>query len=169
MRDDLGAHADAGEFDHAATLPAAAGLAWSARPMKLGIVKETRPDERRVAASPNVVGKWVKAGWQVELERGAGEAATFPDAQYTAAGATLVDRAAAWSADIVLKVRPPETAEVAQLRTGGCLISFVFPAQNAALIAALAKRGVTVLAMDQVPRISRAQKMDALSSMANIS
>jgi NAD(P) transhydrogenase subunit alpha len=137
--------------------------------MKLGIVKETRAEERRVAASPNVVGKWTKAGWQVEVERGAGAAANFPDAQYEAAGATVVDRAAAWSADIVLKVRPPETAEVAQLREGGCLISFLYPAQNEALVAALAARKATVLAMDQVPRISRAQKMDALSSMANIS
>jgi NAD(P) transhydrogenase subunit alpha len=137
--------------------------------MKLGIVKETRPGERRVAASPNVVGKWVKAGWQVELERGAGLDASFPDSQYEAAGATVVDRAAAWSADIVLKVRPPEDNEVDQLREGGSLISFLYPAQNEGLVAKLAARKVTVLAMDQVPRISRAQKMDALSSMANIS
>jgi H+-translocating NAD(P) transhydrogenase subunit alpha len=137
--------------------------------MKLGIVRETRPEERRVAASPNVVGRWTKAGWAVDVERGAGEAANYPDAQYQAAGATIVERAAAWTADIVLKVRPPDTAEIAQLREGGCLISFLFPAQSEALIAALAARKVTVLAMDQVPRISRAQKMDALSSMANIS
>ncbi|HUJ56933.1 MAG TPA: Re/Si-specific NAD(P)(+) transhydrogenase subunit alpha, partial [Kofleriaceae bacterium] len=137
--------------------------------MKLGIVQETRPGERRVAASPNVVAKWVKAGWQVDVERGAGAAASFPDAQYTAAGATLVDRAAAWLADIVLKVRPPDDAEVGQLRERGCLISFLFPAQNEELVARLAARKATVLAMDQVPRISRAQKMDALSSMANIS
>ncbi|HEY1816462.1 MAG TPA: Re/Si-specific NAD(P)(+) transhydrogenase subunit alpha [Kofleriaceae bacterium] len=137
--------------------------------MKLGVVLETRSGERRVAASPNVVAKWTKAGWTVDVERGAGAAANFPDAQYEAAGATIVDRAAAWSADIVLKVRPPETDEVAQLREGACLISFLYPAQNEALIAALAARKVTVLAMDQVPRISRAQKMDALSSMANIS
>ncbi len=137
--------------------------------MKLGIVKETRPEERRVAASPNVVAKWTKAGWQVEVEAGAGTAASFPDSQYEAAGAKIVDRAAAWTADIVLKVRPPETSEVGQLREGGCLISFLYPAENDALVAALAARKATVLAMDQVPRISRAQKMDALSSMANIS
>lgn len=76
--------------------------------MKLGIVQETRPNERRVAASPNVVAKWVKAGWQVEVERGAGAPANYPDSQYETAGATVVDRAAAWHADIVLKVRPPE-------------------------------------------------------------
>ncbi|HEY1548584.1 MAG TPA: Re/Si-specific NAD(P)(+) transhydrogenase subunit alpha [Kofleriaceae bacterium] len=137
--------------------------------MKLGVVLETRPGERRVAASPNVVAKWTKAGWAVDVERDAGAAANFPDAQYQAAGATIVDRAAAWSADIVLKVRPPETAEIVQLREGACLIAFVYPAQNEALVTALAARKVTVLAMDQVPRISRAQKMDALSSMANIS
>jgi H+-translocating NAD(P) transhydrogenase subunit alpha len=137
--------------------------------MKLGVVLETRPGERRVAASPNVVAKWTKAGWAVDVERGAGTAANFPDAQYEAAGATIVDRAAAWSADIVLKVRPPETAEISQLREGACLITFLYPAQNEELVTALAARKVTVLAMDQVPRISRAQKMDALSSMANIS
>ncbi len=137
--------------------------------MKLGIVKEIRPGERRVAASPNVVARWVKAGWEVVVERGAGTDADYPDSQYESSGATLVDRSGAWGADIVLKVRPPENAEVHQLREGACLISFIFPAQNDALMKALAARKVTVLAMDQVPRISRAQKMDALSSMANIS
>jgi NAD(P) transhydrogenase subunit alpha len=137
--------------------------------MKLGVVQETRPDERRVAASPHVVAKFRESGWQVEVERGAGERASFPDAQYEAAGATIVDRAGAWTADIVLKVRPPTPEEVGQLRDEGCLISFLHPAQNADLIASLAARRATVVAMDQVPRISRAQKMDALSSMANIS
>jgi H+-translocating NAD(P) transhydrogenase subunit alpha len=137
--------------------------------MKLGIVQETHAGERRVAASPAVVGKWVKAGWQVVVERTAGLAANYPDAQYEAQGATIVDRSDAWTADIVLKVRPPVDSEVAQLRDGACLISFLFPAQNGSLVDQLAARKVTVLAMDQVPRISRAQKMDALSSMANIS
>ena len=143
--------------------------------MKLGIVKETRPDERRVAASPAGVAKWVKAGWEVQIERGAGELASYPDAQYAAAGATLVDGPTAWStSDIVLKVRPPVlhddgTCEADGMREGAALISFLFPAQNGALIARLATRKIHALAMDQVPRISRAQKMDALSSMANIS
>ena len=137
--------------------------------MKLGIVKETRPGERRVAASPNVVAKWVKGGWQVEVERGAGAAANYPDSQYEIAGATVVERAVAWGGDIVLKVRPPEPNEVDQLREGATLISFLYPAQNEALVQKLAARKATVLAMDQVPRISRAQKMDALSSMQNIS
>jgi NAD(P) transhydrogenase subunit alpha len=137
--------------------------------MQLGIVKETRRDERRVAASPNVVAKLVKSGWKVAVERDAGAAASFPDAQYVQAGATIVDTADAWRADLVLKVRPPDDAEVGKLRDGGRLISFLYPAQNDALLAKLAARKATCFAMDQVPRISRAQKMDALSSMANIS
>ena len=136
--------------------------------MKLGIVKETRPEERRVAASPQVVARWVKAGWDVQLERGAGEIASYPDTQYEAAGAALVDRATAWGADVVLKLRPPLDEEVGQLREGATLVSYLFPAENPALVELLAARKLTVLAMDQVPRISRAQKMDALSSMANI-
>ena len=137
--------------------------------MKLGIVQEIRPEERRVAASPAVVARWVKGGWEVAVERGAGVAASYPDAQYEAAGATIVDRAVAWHADIVLKLRPPLDEEVAQLREGGTLIAYILPAESAGLVDALAARKLTVLAMDQVPRISRAQKMDALSSMANIS
>lgn len=136
--------------------------------MKLGIVKEIRPEERRVAASPNVVAKWIKGGWQVAVERGAGDLASYPDAQYEAAGATLVSRAEAWAADIVLKVRPPSEAEADQLRDGGTLISFFYPAENEALMQQLAARKATLIAMDLVPRISRAQKMDALSSMQNI-
>ena len=142
--------------------------------MKLGIVKETRPDERRVAASPAGVAKWVKAGWDVQVERSAGELASYPDGQYEAAGATLVDTAVAWAtSDIILKVRPPAlhddgTCEADGMREGATLISFLYPAQNAPLIARLAARKINVLAMDQIPRISRAQKMDALSSMANI-
>jgi NAD(P) transhydrogenase subunit alpha len=136
--------------------------------MKLGIVRETRPEERRVAASPNSVARWVKGGWDVLVEKGAGESAAYPDTQYKEAGAKLVDRAEAWEADIVLKLRPPLDAEVDQMREGATLVSYIFPAENPDLVAKLASRKLTVLAMDQVPRISRAQKMDALSSMANI-
>src|SRR5262245_19290327 len=106
--------------------------------MKLGIVKETRPNERRVAASPNVLAKWTKAGWQVEVERGAGVAASYPDSQYIDAGATIVERAVAWGADIVLKLRPPEPFEINQLREGATLLSFIYPAQNEALVKLLA-------------------------------
>jgi len=138
--------------------------------MKLGIVRETWPGERRVAASPQVVARWVKAGWLVQVERDAGAAASYPDAQYETAGASIVERAVAWGeSDIVLKLRAPSLDEVGQLREGGTLISYIQPAQSAELVDKLAARKLTVLAMDQVPRISRAQKMDALSSMANIS
>ncbi|HET9624251.1 MAG TPA: Re/Si-specific NAD(P)(+) transhydrogenase subunit alpha [Kofleriaceae bacterium] len=141
--------------------------------MKLGIVTETRAEERRVAASPAVVAKWVKGGWEVAVERGAGAGASYPDAQYEAAGAAIVDRATAWQSDIVLKLRPPELAadgacEADQMRDGGTLVSYIQPAEHPALVERLAAKQLTVLAMDQVPRISRAQKMDALSSMANI-
>jgi NAD(P) transhydrogenase subunit alpha len=142
--------------------------------MKLGIVNETRPDERRVAASPAVVGRWVKGGWDVVVERGAGANASYPDAQYEAAGAVIVDHQTAWQADIVLKLRPPAleiesgACEADQMRDGATLISYIQPSENPELVEQLARKRLTVLAMDQVPRISRAQKMDALSSMANI-
>jgi H+-translocating NAD(P) transhydrogenase subunit alpha len=141
--------------------------------MKLGIVNETRAEERRVAASPAVVAKWVKGGWEVAVERGAGADASYPDTQYAAAGAVIVERDAAWRSDIVLKLRPPVvhpdgTCEADQMREGATLISYIMPAENAELVEKLAAKRLTVIAMDQVPRISRAQKMDALSSMANI-
>jgi len=136
--------------------------------MKLGIVKETRPDERRVAASPAAVGRLVKSGWEVVVERGAGAAASFPDDLYVANGATIGARAETWAADIVAKVRPPADEEVGQLRENALLISFLFPAQNPDLVERLAARKVNAIAVDCIPRISRAQKVDALSSMANI-
>jgi NAD(P) transhydrogenase subunit alpha len=141
--------------------------------LKLAIVKEIRPDERRVAASPAVVARLVKSGWSVLVERGAGDAASFPDAQYVAAGASLVGGDEAWQADVVAKVRPPTltagASEADRMREGALLVSFLFPAQNAELVAHLAARKVSVLGMDCIPRISRAQKLDAISSMANIS
>ena len=144
--------------------------------MKLGIVKEIRPDERRVAAAPSTVSKWVKAGWEVVVETDAGTRASFPDALYRTAGATVVDTAGeVWAAaDVVCKVRPPSeradgSHEADSTRAGQVLISFIYPAQNQPLLDRLAARKCTVLAMDCIPRISRAQKVDALSSMANIS
>jgi NAD(P) transhydrogenase subunit alpha len=151
-----------------AVLPESRRVWHGSAEMKLGIVTETRPEERRVAASPPTVAKWVKAGWDVVVERGAGTSSSYPDTDYETAGATMVDRSGAWAADIVLKLRPPTIEETSQLREGATLISYIFPAENPELVDALAARKATVLAMDQVPRISRAQKMDALSSMANI-
>src|SRR5687768_3206210 len=141
--------------------------------MKVGIVKEIRPDERRVAASPAAVGRLVKSGWEVLVERGAGAGASFPDVLYEAAGATLVSTAEAWAAEVVAKVRPPEirpdgSFEGDQLREGATLISFLFPGQNPTIVERLAATRATVIAVDCIPRISRAQKVDALSSMANI-
>jgi H+-translocating NAD(P) transhydrogenase subunit alpha len=141
--------------------------------MNIGIVTEIRPEEKRVAASPSVVSRLVKAGWQVSVERGAGEQASYPDPSYQAAGAELVDRATAWSRDVVLKLRPPlqqedGACEADAMRPGATLICYLYPAQNSELLEHLAGRKINALAMDCVPRISRAQKMDALSSMANI-
>jgi NAD(P) transhydrogenase subunit alpha len=139
-------------------------------PQSIGIPKEVFPGEKRVATVPDVVQKLVKLGFSVAVESGAGAAASIDDDAYRAAGASVVpDAASLWSgADIVFKVRAPTRDEVNLLREGGTLVSFIWPAQNPELLQALAARKATVLAMDSVPRISRAQKLDALSSMANI-
>lgn len=138
----------------------------------IGIPRETFPGEKRVATVPDVVEKLVKLGFRVAVESGAGEAAHCSDEAYRAAGAEVLPNAGAlWTAsDIVLKVRPPSSDEVALLREGGTLIGFVWPAQNPELMQQLAARKATVLAMDCLPRtLSRAQKMDALTSTAGVS
>jgi NAD(P) transhydrogenase subunit alpha len=137
---------------------------------KVGIPKEIYSGECRVAATPDTAKVLQKLGFDVLIESGAGVAANFPDDAYTQAECQIVpDAPTLWgAADIVLKVRPPDMSEVELLPEGGTLISFVWPAQNPDLLEQLAARKATVLAMDAVPRISRAQKMDALSSMANI-
>ena len=136
----------------------------------IGIPRETAAGEKRVATVPDAVEKLIKLGFRVAVQSGAGDAANFADDTYRAAGAEIVDDAARlWaSADIIFKVRAPSTAEVDLIREGSTLVSFVWPAQNPQLMEALAVKKATVLAMDSVPRISRAQKLDALSSMANI-
>ena len=143
--------------------------------MRIGVPKEVHPGEKRVATTPEVVTQLRDLGFDVAVEAGAGAAASFEDAAYTAAGAAVVaGTRELWdTSDIILKVRPPERHpefgdESALLRAGQILISFLWPAQQAELVRSLADRGVTAIAMDSVPRISRAQKMDALSSMANI-
>ena len=139
-------------------------------PQVIGVPKETWTDEKRVATVPEVVEKLIKLGFKVAVESGAGDRANFSDDVYRAAGAEIVDDAAKlWAgSDIVFKVRGPSAHEVGLMREGATLVSFIWPAQNADLMQQLAARKVTVLAMDSVPRISRAQKLDALSSMANI-
>jgi NAD(P) transhydrogenase subunit alpha len=122
-----------------------------------------------VAATPTTVTKLVALGYDVAVETGAGAASSFPDEAYTAAGATVVGPAdEAWQADVVLRVNAPSDPELARLRDGATLISLLSPALNPDLVEALAARPITALAMDAVPRISRAQSLDVLSSMANI-
>jgi len=138
-------------------------------PQVIGIPRETFPEEKRVATVPEVVAKLAKLGFKVIVQSGAGDTASISDDAYRAAGAEIVDNATVWaSSDIVFKVRAPSAVEVALMRNGQTLVSFIWPAQNPQLMEQLAARKVTVLAMDSVPRISRAQKLDALSSMANI-
>ena len=144
--------------------------------MKIGIPREVHPGERRVAITPDSAKKLKSLGFEVSVECGAGLAAGFADADYGAAGVEMVAAVRdLWSAaDIVLKVRPPERhpdlaiEETDLLREGGALIAFLWPAQNAELIERFKARKATTFAMDMVPRITRAQKMDALSSMANL-
>ena len=147
-----------------------AGTAQPAQ--RIGVPREIFPGEKRVATVPEVVEKLIKLGFQVAVESGAGDAANFSDDAYRAAGAEVINGAAAlWAAsDIVFKVRAPSTDEVALMREGGNLISFIWPAQNPELMQQLAAKKATVLAIDALPRtLSRAQKMDALTSMAGVS
>ena len=140
-------------------------------PLTIGVPRETFAGEKRVATVPEVIEKLLKLGFQVCVERGAGEAANFSDEAYRAAGATVAGSAAELyaAADVVFKVRPPTAAEAAQLREGSTFIGFVWPAQNPDLMQQLAARKATVLAIDSLPRqLSRAQKMDALTSMAGV-
>ncbi|MBN9177552.1 MAG: Re/Si-specific NAD(P)(+) transhydrogenase subunit alpha [Microbacterium sp.] len=134
---------------------------------RIGIVAE-QPGENRVAASPTTVQKIIALGYDVVVEAAAGAHSSFPDDAYRAAGAEIVDTDAAWAADVIAKINAPTDAEIARLRDGQTLIGLLSPALKPDLLAALAARGVTALAMDAVPRISRAQSMDVLSSMANI-
>ncbi len=145
-------------------------------PLTIGIPKEIYPDERRVAAAPSTVVRYRKMGLDVQIEAGAGLAAGYSDADYQESGATIVSEAAkVWAtSDILIKVRPPMAVpatdydEPLLLKKGAVLVSFLWPAQHKPLLDQLAAREATAFAMDCVPRITRAQKMDALSAMANI-
>ena len=138
--------------------------------MKIGVPRETHAGEKRVATTPEVAAELMKLGFSVMVEKDAGAAASFSDEAYEAAGCEIVGSAKKlWAeADIVLKVRAPDSKEVKLVRPEQTLISFLWPAQNPELLDKLTRSGATGMAMDSVPRISRAQKMDALSSMANI-
>lgn len=138
--------------------------------MQIGIPTEIYAEEKRVATTPEVASWLQKMGFTVAIEAGAGEKAKFSDQAFSDAGVKVIsDTGQLWSSsDIILKVRAPEVSEIAHLSAGKTLICFIWPAQNEALLKQLAEKKINVLAMDSVPRISRAQKMDALSSMANI-
>jgi NAD(P) transhydrogenase subunit alpha len=138
--------------------------------MRIGVPREIHKGERRVATTPDVASQLMKLGFSVAIEKDAGAAASYSDAAYEAAGCEVVATSEElWAgADIILKVRAPETVEAVLLNKNKTLISFLWPAQNPDLLKQLTESGATVMAMDSVPRISRSQKMDALSSMANI-
>ena len=139
-------------------------------PRKIGVPKEIYLNECRVAATPSTVKKLQKLGFEILIQSGAGAAANFSDQTYQEADCKIIpDAQTLWAeADIILKVRAPEPSEIEGMPQDKTIISFIWPAQNEELLNQLASRNSTVLAMDAVPRISRAQKMDALSSMANI-
>ncbi|GII81429.1 NAD(P) transhydrogenase subunit alpha [Sphaerisporangium rufum] len=134
-------------------------------PQRIGVVAESSTGETRVAATPSHVRHLRRLGYEVVVESGAGEAAGFADDAYTEQGARVGE---AWAADIVLKINPPTPDEIGRLRDGAILAALIAPGQSPDLLRRLAERPITVLAMDAVPRISRAQSMDVLSSMANI-
>jgi NAD(P) transhydrogenase subunit alpha len=137
--------------------------------MRIGVPREIFAGECRVATTPDVAEQLQKLGYSVAVEKGAGALANYSDEAYAAAGCEIVDAASIWSdSDIILKVRAPEGDETKGLKESQTLVSFLFPGQNPELLEQLTASGATVLAMDSVPRISRAQKVDALSSMANI-
>ena len=138
--------------------------------MKIGALKEGFEGEARVAITPSSAGHLMKLGHEVFIESGAGARAGFSDDSYRAAGVTVQLNSAELirSVDVVAKVRQPSDAEIRQMQPGQTLISFFYPGQSPEMLALAKEQGITAIAMDMVPRISRAQKMDALSSMANI-
>ncbi|MGE4290507.1 MAG: NAD(P)(+) transhydrogenase (Re/Si-specific) subunit alpha, partial [Salinivirgaceae bacterium] len=138
--------------------------------MIVGIPKELMPEELRVAATPKTVTRLIKQGFEVLIEKGAGERSNYADATFTDAGAKLVGSAKELyqSAKIILKVQAPTPGEIDLMNEGTVTLSYLWPAQNPDLLKKLAEKKINAIAMDAIPRISRAQKMDVLSSMANI-
>ena len=136
--------------------------------MLIGVPRERLDNESRVAATPKTVQQILKLGFDVIVEHDAGFKASFEDQAFVAAGAKVGDAAQVWQADIIFKVNAPTDDEIALIKEGATLVSFIWPAQNPQLMEKLSAKKINVLAMDAVPRISRAQALDALSSMANI-
>ncbi len=136
--------------------------------MRIGVPQERLAQETRAAATSKTVEQLLKLGFSVAVESGAGKLASFDDEAFAEAGAEIVTGDEVWQSDVILKVNAPNDDEIALLNPGTTLISFIWPAQNPQLMEKLAARNINVMAMDSVPRISRAQSLDALSSMANI-
>ncbi|MBA6353991.1 MULTISPECIES: Re/Si-specific NAD(P)(+) transhydrogenase subunit alpha [unclassified Colwellia] len=136
--------------------------------MNIGIPKETLTGENRVAASPSSVVALLKLGFSVQVQKGAGTKASFTDEEFADAEASLVTKKICWQSDIIFKVNAPSLDEVAQMKDGAHLVSFIAPAQSPELLEALREKSITTFAMEMVPRMTRSQSMDALSSMANI-
>jgi H+-translocating NAD(P) transhydrogenase subunit alpha len=131
----------------------------------IGVVRESKPGETRVAATPTTVGQLLKLGYEVVVESGAGDRSDFPDQSFVDAGATVGD---AWQADVVFGINAPSEGELDRMKPGATLIALLAPRLTPEIVDVLAKRPITALSMDAVPRISRAQSLDVLSSMANI-
>jgi NAD(P) transhydrogenase subunit alpha len=136
--------------------------------VRIGVIRESKPGETRVAATPKTVEQLRGLGYEVVIEAGAGEASSFPDSAYEEAGATIGSTSDVWDADVVFEVNSPNSEEIARLQKGATLVGLLSPALNPDLVDELSARPITALAMDAVPRISRAQSLDVLSSMANI-
>lgn len=136
--------------------------------MRIGVPRESRPGERLVAATPKTVAQLVALGYEVVVEAGAGTAANLPDAAFVGAGATIADAATVWASDVVTSVNAPTDAQVAAMTPGATVVAMLAPAGHPELVASLAARGVTALSLDAVPRISRAQALDVLSTMSNV-
>lgn len=136
--------------------------------MQIGVPRESTPGETRVAATPQTTGRLIALGHTVIVQTGAGERASYPDEQYAEAGAAIDPGPRVWGADVVVTIDAPEASELDQVRPGAYLAAQLAPAQHPELLEDLAQRGITALAMDAVPRISRAQSLDVLSSMTNL-
>jgi NAD(P) transhydrogenase subunit alpha len=136
--------------------------------MKIGVIRETKEFEKRVALSPDVVKQLVKKGFEVATEQHAGVNSNYSDQAFSEAGATVVSHADALSSDLVLKVNPFTPEEIAGMKSGACCISYMYAYTGKPMVEALNSKNITSFSMDAVPRISRAQKMDALSSQANL-
>ncbi|MCX8081418.1 MAG: Re/Si-specific NAD(P)(+) transhydrogenase subunit alpha [Bacteroidia bacterium] len=136
--------------------------------MQLGIPKESKPGEKRVSVTPDVVKDFIKKGYEVLVESGAGSGASFSDQNYKDAGAQICDKATVFKSDAVLKINPPSSEEVEAMKSGAVLISLMYHLSNPSLVEACCRKGISAFSLDAIPRISRAQKMDVLSSQANL-